>query len=136
MGVSLKVGTVAFEIGTPAFLYSFFSTVCVRLEEGKWGSYFPTIMKDFYSGKILNSQASQALKELEQIRSLLSQLPPEQVVWDFEKRDLQPPWGNKISSQITSLENYFVTSNGKNLLDVFTNAIELSHRTKKDVQVA
>jgi 2,3-bisphosphoglycerate-dependent phosphoglycerate mutase len=45
------------------------------------------------------------------------------VVWDFEQRNVRPPWGDNISPTITSLADYFVTSDGRDLLAVIEEAL-------------
>ncbi|CEN41377.1 conserved hypothetical protein [Capnocytophaga canimorsus] len=37
---------------------------------------------------------------------------------------LSPPWGNDISEEITNMAEYFVTSDGKNLIDVLEKALK------------
>ncbi|MBE9175423.1 hypothetical protein IQ225_09140 [Synechocystis salina LEGE 06155] len=48
----------------------------------------------------------------------LSKFSPDKVIWDIENLDIIPPWGNGISSDITDLLNYFVTSSGRDLIAV------------------
>src|SRR5215203_2077952 len=92
-----------FEVGSASFLNSFFSTVFVRLENGNvWGSRFPVIMNDFYQGKLSAEILNIAIAEINEIRAEFESFSPEKVVWDFEDRCVVPPWGNKISSSITS----------------------------------
>ena len=110
MGLSVCVGNESYEIGSASFFKSFFSTIVVRLEEGRWGSRFPVVMNEFYSGRIKYEQVKDALKELQAIQQMLSDYSPDQIVWDFERREAVPPWGSNISPTITSLANYFVTS--------------------------
>ena len=128
MSVSAWVGEKRFEVGSAGFLKAWFSTIAVRLENEKWGSVFPTIMRDFYSGSLPSTRALDALKDLETIRRRLADLPPEQVVWDFEQRASIPPWGNELSAKIVSLGNYFVTSDGKDLFEVLRAAFFKSRR--------
>ncbi len=135
MALALRVGEKSFTIGTPSFLKAWFSTIARRLEKGGWGTQFPIIMRSLYGGAIPYAEAANALGELERIRVQLSALPPDQVVWDFEDPSARPPWGNQISSEITSLANYFVTSDGKDLLEVLRAALGESLRTKRDVAI-
>jgi hypothetical protein len=136
LGVSVWVGKDRFEVGADSFLKSFFSTVFVRLEEDDWGSLYPTIMEKFYSGSLRFADADAAVQELEVIRERLGAFPPDQVVWDFEAREKQPPWGNKISPHIKSLANYFGTSDGKDLIDVLTRAFRTASRTRQDATIS
>ena len=51
-------------------------------------------------------------------------LSSEQVVWDIEDLSKQPPWGNKISPDITDLSSYFVTSDGEDFIGVLERALK------------
>ena len=48
MAVGFTVGFYYYSIGSADFLHSFFSTVAVNLEDGKWGSRFPVLMNELY----------------------------------------------------------------------------------------
>jgi Immunity protein 70 len=135
MALVLRVGDKIFPVGAPSFLKAWFSTIATRVEKGAWGTQFPTIMRSLYAGVIPNAQAANALTELERIRLQLATLPPEQVVWDFEDPSARPPWGTEISSEITSLANYFVTSDGEDLIEVLHAALGESLRTGRDVAI-
>jgi hypothetical protein len=124
MGLSIWVGKKRFEIGTPAFFKSFFSTVYVRVERLSWGSQFPVVMRSLYAGRVEPAEAPAARRELAEIRDHLRSYPPRDVVWDYERPEVNPPWGNDISPSITSLANYYVTSDGKDLIDVLDAALE------------
>lgn len=116
MTIGIKFGQITDEVGSIDFLYCFFSTITVNLEPSGWGSRFPIIMKKLYSGKLPSTEAEAALLELRTIKSELSKINPEKVVWSYEDRDTLPPWGSEISKDITSLSNYFVTSSGRELI--------------------
>lgn len=135
MSVSVWVGEQRFEIGDSAFLKAFFSTVFVRLENEDWGRLYPTIMRDLYGGRLSHLQADVAARELDSIRERLAAFSPGQVVWDFEHLEAKPPWGTQISPHISSLSNYFVTSDGKDLLDVLARAFSEAARIGEDATV-
>ncbi|MCR5249236.1 MAG: immunity 70 family protein [Lachnospiraceae bacterium] len=122
--IGFTVSFYWFQIGTGDFLHSFFSTVCMRLEGGSWGSKFPVIMNELYQGELPADKVDAAMQELRLIREGLRAFPPEQVVWDMDDLSKQPPWGNKISPDITDLSNYFVTSDGEDFIGVFENALK------------
>jgi hypothetical protein len=127
------VGRDRFELGEPAFLKAFFSTILERLEGREWGRHFPVLMRRFYYGRLSHDHAAAAAAELNTAREQLAAFKPADLVWDFEDRKLQPPWGDKISPHITSLGNYFVTSDGKDLLDVLQQAFTTAARKQQDV---
>ncbi len=133
--VSFRVGCIMYEIGTASFLHSFFSTVAYRLENNRWGSRFPVIMNELYQGKLSCKNAPAAKAELTQIQKDLTTLSPDKVIWDIEDLSKQPPWGNKISSEITSLRNYFVTCDGRDFMEVFHMALDAAIEIKKDVLI-
>jgi hypothetical protein len=133
MALSAWVGKGRFEIGNAAFLKAWFSTIFTRLETERWGHLYPTIMHEFYGGKLSHSKVTAALWELEDIRAKLAALAPDQVVWDFEDRNAAPPWGSSISPQITSLADYFVTSDGKDLFEVLRAAFSEARERGQDV---
>ena len=133
--VSFRVGWIMYEIGTSSFLHCFFSTVAYRLENDRWGSKFPKVMNELYQGKLSWENAFVAKRELEQIREGLDELLPDKVIWDIGNLSQQPPWGNNISNTITSLGNYFVTSDGRDFIQVFNSALDTAMEIKEDVLI-
>lgn len=94
------------------------------MEKGKWGIRFPVIMNELYQEEIGVEKIDQALEELRTIKEELQKFTPDKVVWDIEDLSKQPPWGDHISSDITDLSNYFVTSEGSDLLSICFQALE------------
>lgn len=115
-----------YQIGSGDFLHSFFSTVAYRLEEGSWGSVYPVIMNELYQGELPADKIPDAMNELKLIKEGLKRFTPDQIVWDIEDLNKQPPWGNRISQDITDLANYFVTSDGEDFLSVFERALQMA----------
>ena len=134
--VGFKVGCIWYEIGAASFLHSFFSTVAYNLECGNWGTRFPVIMNELYQGKLANANVPNANLELYTILKVLKNLYPDKAIWDIEDLTKQPPWGNKISNQITDLSNYFITSDGRDFLTIFQNALDAAIEIKKDVIIS
>lgn len=125
MGVGIQVGDIHYEIGAASFLHAFFSTISGNLED-RWGSHFPRLMNELYQGRLPPGGAASALVELAEVESRLAHLAPDRVIWDIEDRSKQPPWGNNIAPEITDLSNYFVTSDGRDLINVLRKALEAS----------
>lgn len=135
MAVGLKTGPIFYTIGTGSFMHAFFSTIAYHLERQKWGSKFPVLMNQLYSGEIQPEESKIALDEIKMIIKGLSELKPDQVIWDIEDLTKQPPWGNNIANTITNMANYFVTSDGKPLLEVFETALQTSISVKKTIKI-
>lgn len=135
MAVGFSVDFYWFQIGTGDFLHSFFSTVAFNLENKKWGSRFPIIMNKLYQGKLEFEDVDKAIEELKVIQEELKAYGPEKVIWDIEDLSKQPPWGNKISKDITDLSNYFVTSDGEDFLSVFFRALEEAKEDSTSIEI-
>ncbi len=124
MSIGIKVGNITDEIGTSDFFHSFFSTICFNLEESKWGKRFPVLLNNLYQGTLDSELALKAIGELNEIQKELSKLDPSKVIWDINELSKEPPWGPNISEEIHSLENYFVTSTGRDLIKVLLEALD------------
>lgn len=133
--VGFKVKYYWYQIGSGDFLFSFFSTVAYHLEDQKWGSRFPVIMDGLYQGELWSTQIPAAKHELEQIKKGLEKLPPDKIIWDIEDLSAQPPWGTDISSDITNLGNYFVTSDGEDFITVFSRALEKAEELNLGLEI-
>lgn len=134
--VGFKVGCIWYEIGAASFLHSFFSTVAYNLEGGNWGTRFPVIMNELYQGELTNANVPNAKVELNTIESELKNLSPDKVIWDMEDLGKQPPWGTRISNQITDLSNYFVTSDGRDFLTIFRKALDDAIEIKTNIIIS
>lgn len=124
-----------YTIGTADFLHAFFSTVCGRLENGKWGSRFPHLMNELYQGVLPVKHLAAGTEELSQIKQELAQFAPDQVIWDIDDRSLTPPWGDNIIDDITDLSNYFVTIEGEDFLLVFTAALDKAQQRNASLKI-
>lgn len=135
MTVGMKIEGILFEIGLGSFLHAFFSTVSANLETNGWGTRFPKLLNGLYQGHLPKADVPAAIDELRTIRSELSALSPEHVVWDIENRDAQPPWGDAIADSITDLGNYFVTSGGRDLITTMDEMLVEADRIGSDVGI-
>ncbi len=124
VSVALQVGRSVREVGAASLLNAFFSTVVARVEGGVRGAQVPALTRDLYAGTLSAAGAVAARAELLVVRRALADHPPADVVWDLDDPTARPPWGDAISPDITSLDDYFVTSDGRDLLDVLTAALD------------
>lgn len=133
--IAFTVKYYIYTIGTADFLHAFFSTVCGRLENGKWGSRYPYLMNELYQGVLPVKHLAAGTEELSQIKQELAQFAPDQVIWDIDDRSLTPPWGDNISDDITDLSNYFVTSEGEDFLSVFAAALDKAQQRNASLKI-
>jgi hypothetical protein len=135
MAVGFKVKYYWYQVGHGDFLHSFFSTINYHLEQNGWGTEFPFLLNDLYNGKLENKNINSAINELEEIKKKLQDYSPSQVIWDIEDLSKRPPWGDNISKDITNLSNYFITSEGEDLIVMLMKALEKGLKTNSDVYI-
>lgn len=135
MVVGFKVKYYWYQVGHGDFLHSFFSTISYHLEQNGWGTEYPFILNELYNGKLENKNIDCAINELEAIIKKLQKLSPSQVIWDTEDLSKRPPWGGNINKDITNLSNYFITSDGEDLIDMLLKALKKGQKTDSDVHI-
>ncbi|WFR59087.1 immunity 70 family protein [Anaerocolumna sp. AGMB13025] len=135
MTVGLSVSFFWYQVGSGDFFHSFFSTIAYNLEDNNWGSRYPVIMNQLYQGEINCEELDIALIELEDIYQSLKKFSVDKVVWDIEDLTKRPPWGNNISNDITDLSNYFVTSEGEDLITTFKHALEKAKEMNTRIKI-
>lgn len=135
MAVGFRIDFLWYQIGHGDFLHSFFSTICYRLEDGQWGEKYPYLMNKLYQGNLDWEDVKYAKKELEDVEGKLKNLDPSKVIWDVEDLEKQPPWGKNISEDITDLSNYFVTSDGRDLISVIFKMFEESETERQKIEL-
>ncbi|MCX7113287.1 MAG: Imm70 family immunity protein [Proteobacteria bacterium] len=135
MSVGVRVGSIVDEVGASSFFNAFFSTITALLEQNKPSLRFPQISISFYKGKVEVENIEKAVNELREIKQEFAKYPPSSVVWDLEDRTKQPPWGKNISPDITSMENYFVSSTGRDLFDLLLEAFEYAEKKSLPVSI-
>ena len=135
MAIGLKVDFLWYQVGTPDFMHAFFSNICYNLESNKWGSKYHYLMNELYQGKLSWKNADKAIEELKEVKNELKNFTPSQVIWDVEDISKKPPWGENISTEITDLSNYFVTSDGRDLIEIILMALKDSISEKTDIEI-
>lgn len=133
--VGLLIGPIFYKIGAGDLLHSFFSSIAYNLEDNKWGTKFPFIMKELYAKELSVDDIPEAVKEINSIRELFKGFAPNCVIWDIESLEKRPPWGDNIAVSITSLSNYFYTSDGEDLFETFLKALETATKVRKTVTI-
>ena len=135
MTIGLELGCVIDEIGDKAFVNAIHSTILIKLESNKVGSVYPTIQKMLSYKPITFNENSLLALEMNRLRGGLRSLPTSSIVWNSSNIYAKPPWGSNISSHITSMENYFVTSTGRDVLNLFDEAILHQQEIKENMKL-
>jgi 2,3-bisphosphoglycerate-dependent phosphoglycerate mutase len=135
MGKHFRTSDFIYEIGSSDFLISFFDTIEIRLTKGIFGKKYPSILNDLYQGNLKYENLEKAEIELKDIQKRFKKFKPSEVVWDKYDKSKSPPWGNNISSEITDLSNYYVTSDGEDLFAVLFRVIEMAKSEKTEITI-
>lgn len=135
MSIGFKVKDYWYEIGTGDFFHCFFSNIAYHLENENWGNKYPILMNELYQGELKYKNIDKAINELKNVQNYFEKIPPSKVIWDIENLSLTPPWGSNISTEITDLSNYFVTSDGYDLFEKFFEALTKANEEKVNLTI-
>ena len=118
MAVGFKVAFFCYQIGNGDFLHSFFSTVSYNLENGKWGSRFPTLMNELYQGTLDKDNVETAIVELKKIQLELQAFSPDKVVWDIDDMLMKAGFALSHSNKFDIIVEYFVERGNYNVFEI------------------
>lgn len=102
------------DTGGGELLYSILSTVTIRASH-----VLPQVgqaVRFLQSGRCAADAAQETARQLNLVRDALSQVPPDEAVFDMQDISRQPPWSGNLSPVITSCANLYTTSEGQDLL--------------------
>ena len=94
------------EFGYSETLYSWFSTICYRLENQEWGSRFPITMNCLYYDEkngVEYQNLNKFEKEIKEIKEEFHKLTLDDAIWSLEENIL------KIPLNMPNI-NYFTTN--------------------------
>ncbi|MCG3671598.1 Imm70 family immunity protein [Aliarcobacter butzleri] len=126
--VGFKVDSIWSEFGYSETLYSWFSTICYRLENSKWGSRFPVVMNNFYYDEkngVKFEDLEEFKNELKTIENELSKLPVKDAIWSFEENIYNVP-NNKpnLNYNADNLSNFYVNTGMNTIYKIFEKVFE------------
>lgn len=126
--VGFKIYSDWMEFGYSETLYSWFSTICYRLENSKWGSRFPVVMNNFYYDEkngVKFEDLEEFKNELKTIENELSKLPVKDVIWSFEENIYNVP-NNKpnLNYNADNLSNFYVNTGMNTIYKIFEKVFE------------
>lgn len=87
------------------------------------------------NGHCRNQDCLVTAREFNIVRDLLSQLKPDQIVYDYNNLGKLPPWGDRISPVITSCANYLTTGDGDDLLAEIVKILTYAAYAKTNVDI-
>ena len=76
----------------------------------------PLAIQFLEAGFCSSQKAMETARQFNLVRDMLSQYPPEKLVYDIKDPNGPAPWDNNISSVVTSCANFYTTADGEDLL--------------------
>lgn len=133
MHIITKDSERVINVGTNDILFSLYSTVMVKLKNNY--SELSDAISFFQTGKCKYDNALNCARQINLIRDKLSQISPDDSVYDMNDMSKEAPWKGKLSPIITSCGNMFTTTDGKDLLYEMVCIMTYSYHSKVDVQI-
>ena len=126
-------GKKTVNIGSGDIWKAVYSTVvsCV----GKKRKKYPLAFNFLESGQCSGSLGYDVARQINQIRDVLSQFPPEKAVYDIDNPGIAAPWEGRLSPVITSCANLFTTADGEDLLYELVRILCYAKVTKTDIKL-
>ncbi|MBO0467044.1 hypothetical protein JZO73_05795 [Enterococcus plantarum] len=136
MSIGIDVGYSWYQIGRSDYFDSFFSTVAYYLENKKWGSVYPVIMNQMYTGDLSPEYVDKAIEELIDIKNKFSKLTKNghPIIWDARDLSVETPeWAINPNEEVTTLSNYYIISDGRDLIEILITALRKSKDMNKNL---
>lgn len=93
------------------------------------------VFKFLEKGHCASRDCLNTAREFNLVRDALSQLKPDQIVFNEKNPQDLPPWGDKISPVITSCGNYLTSGDGDDLLAELVKIFTYAAYAKADIDL-
>lgn len=122
------------DIGAEDIWNSVYSTALMRLKPIE--NEITLALEFLKTGSCEFGKSQETARQVNLIRDGLSQIPPEEVIYDYKNINVRAPWSGKISPVVTSCGNMFTTADGKDLLYELVAILTYSYIKKTNIIVA
>ena len=112
--------TATFNLGNEEMVQGFFTSIAYHLENKKWGSIYPTIMNEFYKGKLEQKNINCAIAEIKDIKKKLSEIDASKIEFDMETEIIDNLSYKKI---YISLDDIFINSKKEKMTDIILKVL-------------
>lgn len=119
------------DVGSNQIWHSLFSTVSYHLSSHK--EEISDALLFLKNASCSHEIAAKTARQINLIRDMLSQISPENIIYDINDLSVQAPWDGNISEITTSCGNFYTTSDGKDLLFEIVSILTYSSIIKTDV---
>ncbi len=119
------------DVGSNDILHALYSTIIGNLE--KYYSEIEDAVDFLNERKCSNNKALECARQFNLIRDYLSQIKPENAIYDINDLTRTAPWDGNLSPVITSCGNMYLTSDGKDLLFEIVSVLTYAYYFGVDV---
>lgn len=121
------------DVGTHDILMSVYSTVVIKLESIH--DEIPEALGFLKTGTCSCVDSLKCARQMNLIRDGLSQIKPQDAVYNLNDLSVKAPWSDKLSPVVTSCANMFTTTDGKDLLYEMVSLLTYSYYKKQAIIV-
>ena len=119
-------------VGTSDVFLSLYSTVFMRIDKK---TDIQLAIEFLRTGACNIENALECARQFNLVRDRLSQILPENSVYDMRHPENKAPWLGNLSPTITSCANMFITADGKDLLFELVSILTYSYYAKVSVNI-
>ena len=121
------------DVGSTDILFSLYSTVMIKLKKSH--SELSDAISFLKTGECKCDIALECARQINLIRDKLSQINPNDAIYDMNDLSKEAPWKRNMSKVVTSCGNMFTTSDGKDLLFEIVSILTYSYYHNVDVSI-
>ena len=121
------------DVGSTDILFSLYSTVMIKLKKSH--SELSDAISFLKTGECKCDIALVCARQINLIRDKLSQINPNDAIYDMNDLSKEAPWKENMSKVVTSCGNMFTTSDGKDLLFEIVSILTYSYYHNVDVSI-
>lgn len=109
------------DIGMGSIWFSIYSTAVIALSNDIKKN-IPLAISFLKNAECTIENVEETKNQMIKLREAFTSLSPDKVVYDLNKPNIAPPWGEYIAPTVTSCADLYTTADGK---DLFTEVISL-----------
>ena len=112
------------DVGNSDVLLSLYSTILMRIDKK---TDIQLAIEFLRTGDCNTENALECARQMNLIRDRLSQISPDNAVYNFKDLTKKAPWSGNLSPTITSCANLYLTADGKDLLFELVSILTYSY---------
>lgn len=131
MTIISEDGEVVVSVGGAMIMHSLYSTAKVRIRMS--GLKVGAALDFLRTGECKKEKIRKALCQMEVIKVALSEINPEDAIYDCNDLKKEASWKGNISSSVVSCADLFTTDEGQILIDELINLLAYAEKNNLSV---